>query len=211
LRQKCSLCHPHQTVLDFLKPEMAWEETVERMAELSQGSISDADKATILNYLKAVRSPGDRQLFILKCRQCHIFANILGHERSPEQWDRIVNRVWREDFHWMQREEANQIKRYIRSRLSPGTTGSPGASDRARDTHGEIFEEKCGRCHYLDICLERKFSNEEWTSILRRMSAKCPDYLGQEEAESLLGWLLREIEHSEEFYHRFPHSKPLGS
>jgi len=209
-REKCSFCHSPRKALDFLKPEMGWRFTVKRMASKRPGWISREEQEVIYHYLKSLRSHSDRQLFLLKCKRCHLFQDLLQTERSPAQWDRIVDRVWWEDYLWMQKEEANQIKRHIRGRLFPVGSLSSRPAPLPEDPKRITFEIKCARCHYLDVCLEEDIQKEDWLPILIRMSEKCPDYLPAEEAVSLHDWLIREIQDPDAFYRRYPHSKPMG-
>jgi len=210
-QEKCSACHAARRPMDFLKPEMGWERTVRRMAGKQPGWISGGEQEVIVRYLQSMRSHTDRQLFLLKCRRCHPCRDLFETARSPEQWDRLVDRVWWEDPIWLDAGQAEQIKRYIRGRVgasaADAATVSPPGGDAALQ---ELFEIKCGRCHYLSICLEPDIPAEDWGPILRRMSEKCPDYLPLEEAAALHDWLLGEIQDPEAFRRRYPHIDPMG-
>lgn len=81
------------------------------------------------------------------------------------------------------------------------TSTYPPAMKRAY----QLFSNRCGECHSVDLSLKTSFAPPEWASVIEQMQARPSSHINDREAETILSFL--------NYYdsHQVTSTKPVGS
>ncbi|MFP4477220.1 MAG: hypothetical protein ACLFOY_16785 [Desulfatibacillaceae bacterium] len=61
---------------------------------------------------------------------------------------------------------------------------------RADMSPGELFEDKCSKCHPLERALSKTMTEAAWKSVVYRMEDKWFSGISEEDAKIILGYLV---------------------
>jgi len=198
----CSTCHSATIARSRIKPTQAWARTVERMAKKDADIVTPEKAQSVHQYLEATRSFSGDQLFQIKCLKCHD-DQITRTPRTSDEWRKLVNRISQFDSFYFGRMQVENILEYIEG-TSMVMEGRDSTED-PRENAIRLYEERCVKCHTLDIILLPELSKADWDAILQRMSAKAPKLISVEEATSLKLYVAEWRNDFKAFRHRIPH------
>lgn len=109
-----------------------------------------------------------KQLFIERCRTCHLLDKILKI-RTKESWEKIVDSMAKLAWPRIKPDEARQILFYLgetrTARASPTVTGFP------------ILDQRCMVCHEPGEILLKPRTRKEWDEIVIRTAKEAPEIL----------------------------------
>jgi len=194
---KCSKCHPLSKPLSKKMTQEEWDSVTMRMRSKLPIWISEEERKSIVYYLvktQGVKSPKEisasQALFEDKCSLCHSIDRPLFALKSLEEWPKIVERMRNKNQEWITEKEAQTITNYLVENIKARKSGVH-AREKISDEQA-LFEVKCSRCHVLDRPLKvEDFDTEDWARTVYRMRAKVPDWISEEEANTIVNYLIK--------------------
>jgi hypothetical protein len=168
---KCSKCHTLERVFSEPKSEEEWRGCVNRMMGKSPLWITPDEGEQILSEIlgkkEGVIAPlqerkqydDARLLFIDRCTICHSVNRIISANKTDEEWEETVKRMYDNAPDLFLDEDLPVITEYLNER----------ATLLREDVAAEIMVEKCLICHEAGrILLERK-SKRDWEKTVTDM------------------------------------------
>jgi cytochrome c2 len=194
---KCSKCHPLSRPLSKRMTQGEWDNITIRMRSKLPIWISEEERKSIVYYL--VKTHGDkppaeisanRALFEDKCSLCHSIDRPLFALKSLEKWPKIVEQMRNKSLEWITEEEAQTITNYLVENIKARKSGLHVRNEISDEQ--ALFEVKCSRCHVLDRPLKvEDFDTEDWAGTVYRMRSKVPDWISEEEANTIINYLIK--------------------
>ena len=191
---RCGQCHTQGDPTSAAAAE--W------FAELNaKGSLADltpeeqSDAVSFLQHhdrqvTEMVAMAEERRLFEKKCNLCHSADRVFLEPLTDESRRHIVLRMQGRAPDWISRDEADAILAYL-DQGAPGATQPDEAVVEAQPA--AVFRERCSGCHTLErVYLHLEQSGREgaaWVHIVNRMQSKAPDWITEDEAMKILGYL----------------------
>ncbi|XOF35033.1 MAG: hypothetical protein ACL93V_07020 [Candidatus Electrothrix sp. YB6] len=212
--RKCSKCHSLERVYQNYKSDIAWTETIHKMAELDYPNITSSDVKQIVGYLvrqqekrqgeekEKLRLKIGRTLVQQKCSMCHELDRVFVADKTQGEWTETIGRMTRTsgDPEFLSEHEAEDIIFFL-SRLRGDRGNQPGNKpivalppDDPLEKIKPLVARKCSAgCHALDRVLRPvgEKTEEEWTETINSMIEITgnPDYLSEQEREDLIHYL----------------------
>lgn len=198
--RKCSKCHSLERVYQSYKSDVAWNETISKMAELDYPNITNFDVQQIVGYLvqqqerrkgekeEKLRMEVGRSLVTKKCKICHNLERIFGTRKSSEEWQETVSRM-REtsgDDNFLSQQEVQDII-YFLTHIRKEEPPEPPEIEK-------LIEAKCSAgCHALDRVDEVEKSEKEWLETVNSMVEihGDPNFLSPQQKQDIARFLSR--------------------
>ena len=102
------------------------------------------------------------------CLECHTLEWPMKKIATRAEWEGILDRMASKGA-ILGKESRRQILEYLLAK--------------------SVFQTKCSVCHELERPLEKSKEFQEWVTTVRRMAAKKPGHLTEEEIEAVSGFL----------------------
>jgi cytochrome c2 len=194
---KCSRCHPLSRPLSKTMTTEEWDSLTMQMRSKLPIWISEEERKSIVYYLVKVRGDeppkeiaANQALFEDKCSLCHSIDRPLFALKSLEEWPKIVERMRDKDPEWITEVEAQTITTYLVENIKVRRSGLHDVNEVSDEQ--ALFEIKCSRCHVLDRPLKvEDFDTEDWARTVYRMRSKVPDWISEEEANTIVNYLIK--------------------
>lgn len=194
---KCGKCHPISRPLSKKMTLEEWDSITMRMRSKLPIWISEEERKSIVYYL--IKTQGDKlpeeisanqALFEDKCSLCHSIDRPLFALKSLEEWPKIVEQMRNKNQEWITEEEAQIITSYLVENIKARKSGVHARNEISDEQ--ALFEVKCSRCHVLDRPLKvDDFDTEDWARTVYRMRSKVPDWISEEEANTIINYLIK--------------------
>ncbi|XCN73578.1 MAG: hypothetical protein Q3M24_02155 [Candidatus Electrothrix aestuarii] len=173
--RKCSKCHSLERVYQSYKSDIAWTQTIHKMAELDYPNITNFDVKQIVGYLvqqqqkrqgeekDKLRMEIGRSLVSQKCSICHNLDRIFGAKKSRQEWRETVSRMTRTngDADYLTDLEADDIVYFL--------TNIRKGDSQEQEAEQEV-EEKVGKEGQGGTIAD---SQEEPNAIKKLIEVKC--------------------------------------
>lgn len=191
--RRCGQCHNLEEP-GVLVPQ-AWLDRLGSMGTLDQ--LTADEQTELLSFFQhhgqesseVVAMARDRRLFEDKCGLCHNPNRVFIETLTNEQLEEIVSRMRARAPDWISQEEAATILTYLKE-------GAPGSEEVQRLEFGNdvkaLYRNRCAACHTLErvyLMLERDRDNAQWALTVKRMQARAPDWITDEEADQIIAYL----------------------
>lgn len=76
---------------------------------------------------------------------------------------------------------------------APAAAAAPSTPAQADVAEPKVlFEQKCSICHTVDRATSRQQTREEWTALVKKMQAKQPGSISDDEAKRIVDFLTAE-------------------
>lgn len=109
-----------------------------------------------------------KQAFEENCMECHSLEWPLKKIATREEWDLTLTKMANTGAVLSKKQRA-QVLEYLVAKSA--------------------FQTKCSVCHGLERPLEKNKEFQAWVETVRRMAAKKPEHLTEEEIQSVSGFL----------------------
>ena len=101
MSRKCRKCHSLERVYRTYKSDMAWTETINKMATLDYPNITNSDVKQIVDYLSKQQEKRQvdadteigRNLVSQKCSICHGLDKVFGADMDRQKWKETVENM----------------------------------------------------------------------------------------------------------------------
>ena len=203
--RKCSKCHSLERVYQSYKSDVAWSETISKMAELDYPNITNFDVQQIVGYLvqqqekrqgeekEKIRMEIGRSLVTRKCNICHNLDRIFGTRKSVQEWRETVSRMTETtgDDDFLSRQEADDIIYFLTHIRKIKGEGESGKIVDPPDIT-PLLEAKCNAgCHALDRVLRVYKNEKEWLETVNSMVEITgnPDFLTPQQKKDIVRFL----------------------
>jgi len=190
---RCSPCHIAEIPLSHRRLPERWRPVVKRMKGRG-ADLTETEVAHVTAFMELRGSFSDWQLFLAKCRRCHLRRG--DTPRSAEEWAMIIQRVARVSPFAYPEDWTLQLRRYAGQELAKE---APGKEAKV------IFERACGQCHRLDRV--RGLKNP--TEVIRRMAAKARGAVDPAQVSAIARTIQELPRDGEAFKALFPHDTPV--
>jgi mono/diheme cytochrome c family protein len=203
--RKCSKCHSLERVYQSYKSDVAWSETINKMAELDYPNITNFDVKQIVGYLvqqqqkrqgeekDKLRMEIGRSLVSKKCSICHNLDRIFGAKKREQEWAETISRMMAtnaaDDF--LSEQEAEDIIYFLTHIRKEEPTVDPPV-DPPPDEVKALVARKCSAgCHALDRVLRVEKNEQEWLDTVDSMVEMTGDlnFLTSEEKKKIVHFL----------------------
>ncbi|MDX1569773.1 MAG: cytochrome c [Xanthomonadales bacterium] len=191
--RRCGQCH--QLSDPNVQVPQAWLERLGGQGTLDQ--LSAEEQRQLLSFFQhhgqetsaIVAMARDRRLFEEKCSLCHNPNRVFIQTLTDDQLAAIIERMRARAPDWISREEARTIYDFLEA-------GAPGESRILRqefpnDNKG-LYRNRCSACHTLErvyLMLERDRERAQWALTVKRMQARAPEWITDEEADRITAYL----------------------
>ena len=190
---RCGQCHQLDQAERLVPAE--WVARVSKM-----GSVVDLrpeEQAEVLSFFQhhgqeASRLIGmarERRVFIEKCSLCHNPNRIFLQPFEGQALRETVKRMQLRAPDIISDEDVDTVISYIESGAGNNllaerveATGSPAS----------VFRLRCASCHTLErsfLKLEREGDRVQWIPTVRRMQARAPQWISDQDAETIIAYL----------------------
>ncbi len=205
--RKCSKCHSLERIYQSYKSDIAWNETIHKMAELDYPNITNFDVKQIVGYLvqqqqkrqgeekDKLRMEIGRSLVGKKCSICHDLDRIFGIEKREQEWAETVSKmtITNDDDDFLSEQEAQDIIYFLthirKEKIEEKVVEpSPEPSSEVK----ALVALKCSAgCHALDRVLRVEKNEKEWLETVNSMVEITgePDFLTPEEKKKIVHFL----------------------
>ncbi|WP_339136483.1 MAG: hypothetical protein WGN25_01200 [Candidatus Electrothrix sp. GW3-4] len=208
--RKCSKCHSLERVYQSYKSDIAWTQTIHKMAELDYPNITNFDVKQIVGYLvqqqqkrqgeekDKLRMEIGRSLVSQKCSICHNLDRIFGAKKSRQEWTETVNRMTKTngDADYLSDQEAGDIIYFLtrirKEELQEETTVVPPPQPSPSKEIQKLIALKCSAgCHALDRVLRVHKDEKAWLETVNSMVEITgdPDFLTPEQKKDIVQFL----------------------
>ncbi len=102
------------------------------------------------------------------CIKCHSLERPLKKIANRQEWKLTLTKMAKNGAA-LSKKQRRQVLKYLVAK--------------------SVFQQKCSLCHGLDRPLEKNKEFQAWVETVRRMSAKKPDLLTEEEIQAVSGFL----------------------
>ena len=100
-----------------------------------------------------------------RCSKCHNLDRIAGARKDARGWLATVNRMRALPNSGISAADSRIIVSYLASQMAPsGPLGSAGL-----EVARALVDQRCGRCHTLDLVYKTAETPEEWSATVTRM------------------------------------------
>ncbi|MCI5146863.1 MAG: hypothetical protein D3923_15395, partial [Candidatus Electrothrix sp. AR3] len=178
MNRKCSKCHSLERVYRTYKSDMAWAQTINKMATLDYPNITNSDLQQIVDYLSKQQEKRQvdadkeigRNLVAQKCNICHGLDKVFGADLNKEEWNETINKMTKilGDPDFLSQHEQGSIIHFL-------TTRKRRSSDLQKDTTKMeavrlLVARKCSvGCHALDRVLREAKNEVDWREPVNSM------------------------------------------
>jgi mono/diheme cytochrome c family protein len=210
--RKCSKCHSLERVYQSYKSDIAWTETIHKMAELDYPNITNFDVKQIVGYLvqqqqkrqgeekDKLRMEIGRSLVNKKCSLCHNLDRIFGAKKREQEWVETISRmtVTNGDDDFLSEQEAEDIVYFLTNIRKEETqeekqADTPPLSPPDPSTQiKELIALKCSAgCHALDRVLRVHKNETDWLETVNSMVEITgdPDFLTPQQKKNIAHFL----------------------
>jgi len=205
----CGDCHSLTQPLHFVKTPAGWRRTVDRMQQMHGAPLDEGEADRVVGFLTAMRGISAETAFRTRCQRCHYGSASGWRERSPEEWEEIVERFAR----WSPFYYDAPIRALLVEHLSEhhGVEGGTLEMDRPAYDRYRIIGRRCAACHSISLQAERYRTapDEETAELVRRMGAKVPGGIPDEEAARLAPAYQELLSDPGRLDLLFPHDRPV--
>uniref|UniRef100_UPI004057115C hypothetical protein n=1 Tax=Candidatus Electrothrix sp. TaxID=2170559 RepID=UPI004057115C len=206
--RKCSKCHSLERVYQSYKSDVAWSETINKMAELDYPNITNFDVQQIVGYLiqqqqkrqgeeqDKLRMEIGRSLVNKKCSHCHNLDRVFGAKKKEHEWTETVSRmtITNGDDDFLSEQEAEDIV-YFLTNIWKDESKEKIVEDPPAESVDKIkplVALKCNAgCHALDRVLRVKKNEQEWLDTVDSMVEITgnPNFLTPDEKKKIVHFL----------------------
>ncbi len=205
--RKCSKCHSLERVYQNYKSDIAWTETIHKMAELDYPNITNFDVNQIVGYLvqqqykrqgeekDKLRMEIGRSLVSKKCSICHNLDRIFGVKKREQEWAETISRmlVTNADGDFLSEQEAEDIiyfLTHIRKEETEEKVVEP-PSEPSDDVKALVARKCSAGCHALDRVLRVEKNETEWLDTVNSMVEITgdPDFVTPDEKKKIVHFL----------------------
>jgi len=194
-QKRCAACHklPDPTVA----PPDGWPARVARMGKFAQ--LKPEQQQAVLDYILAhsqtkttqASLQQDRELFEAKCSRCHTLDRIFLEPLSGEALQHVVESMQQKAGpEWLSDADVGKILGYLATARGEPRQASPLGADVSE---ADIFRARCTACHNLEriklLAAQASSDNALWSHVVARMRQKAPQWISEEEAQSILHYL----------------------
>jgi mono/diheme cytochrome c family protein len=109
-----------------------------------------------------------KEAFEENCLECHSLEWPLKKIATREEWELTLTKMANTGA-VLSKKKRRQVLEYLVAKSS--------------------FQDKCSVCHGLDRPLEKNKEFQAWIDTVRRMAAKKPEHLTEEEIQAISGFL----------------------
>ena len=189
LNERCTHCHGLERIEFFGKNRNRWQVTINRMYSRAGHIFSEDDIPVILDELTD-KYPLDRKLlFHNTCLACHKAKgkeDLLHLKKTKQSWALAIERMRRKYNFIIGVEESKELLEYWSAKENnPDIVLISTEEDRVAN----LYEEKCARCHTYRFIKEFKADSGLWHKIIKRMQAKSPALISDEQADEISGYV----------------------
>ncbi|MCI5148455.1 MAG: hypothetical protein D3916_03505 [Candidatus Electrothrix sp. MAN1_4] len=182
--RKCSKCHSLERVYQSYKSDVAWSETIHKMAELDYPNITNFDVQQIVGYLiqqqqkrqgeeeERMRMEIGRSLVTQKCSLCHNLDRIFGARKNQQEWRETVSRMTKTngDADYLTDQEAEDIVHFlINIRKKEKPIGEISPPEPSKEIEALIALKCSAGCHALDRVLRVHKNEKDWLETVNSM------------------------------------------
>ncbi|MCI5223680.1 MAG: hypothetical protein D3924_13670 [Candidatus Electrothrix sp. AR4] len=206
--RKCSKCHSLERVYQSYKSDVAWTQTIHKMAELDYPNITNFDVNQIVGYLvqqqqkrqgeveEKLEAKIGKSLVNQKCTPCHNLDRVFGAKKNKQEWTDTVERMMEingEVDYLSEKEKKNIVIFLSRRGLDQEIQEIRiGAAEESDDSIKSLVSIKCSAgCHALDRVLRVKKNKVEWAETVNSMVEITgdPDFLSEQEKADIVHFL----------------------
>jgi mono/diheme cytochrome c family protein len=191
-KSKCSTCHKPELALQKHRSAKTWLETITRMKEEHNGTISK-DEITLLVQYHVERQKQEAALFEEKCQKCHPGKVFLEKNLGPDQARAIIKRMQQKAGNNIEDKDIDIIVRYHvqaqqaameKSLTAISSLVQKNQPERKRDL--SLFLEKCSTCHEPSRALSVIQDQEAWNQTIKRMQSYSKGKITDKNVRSLV-------------------------
>jgi cytochrome c5 len=210
--RKCGKCHSLERIYQNYKSDIAWSDTINKMAELDYPNITTFDVKQIAGYLvqQQQRRHGEKEekreaeigkiLVKQKCAGCHNLVRIFGVDKNQQEWTDTVGRMMETDGEsdFLSTQGKKNIITFLSRRgldqeiKNVQEVTRQGTAEKTADRIKALVALKCSAgCHALDRVLREEKSKQEWVENVDSMVAITgdPDFLTEREKKDIVHFL----------------------
>jgi len=132
------------------------------LAGFVAASAQDSEPLTFQDFIKG------KEAFEENCLECHSLEWPLKKIANREEWDLTLTKMANTGA-VLSKKQRRQVLEYLVAKST--------------------FQTKCSVCHVLERPLEKNKKFQEWVETVRRMAAKKPEHLTDEEIQAVSGFL----------------------
>ena len=132
------------------------------LAGFVAASAQDNEALTFQDFIKG------KEAFEENCLECHSLEWPLKKIANREEWDLTLTKMANTGA-VLSKKQRRQVLEYLVAKST--------------------FQTKCSVCHALERPLEKNKEFQEWVETVRRMAAKKPEHLTEEEIQAISGFL----------------------
>lgn len=132
------------------------------LAGFVAASAQNSEPLTFQDFIKG------KEAFEENCLECHSLEWPLKKIANREEWDLTLTKMANTGA-VLSKKQRRQVLEYLVAKST--------------------FQTKCSVCHVLERPLEKNKKFQEWVETVRRMAAKKPEHLTDEEIQAVSGFL----------------------
>jgi mono/diheme cytochrome c family protein len=132
------------------------------LAGFVAASAQDSEPLIFQDFIKG------KEAFEENCLECHSLEWPLKKIANREEWDLTLTKMANTGA-VLSKKQRRQVLEYLVAKST--------------------FQTKCSVCHVLERPLEKNKKFQEWVETVRRMAAKKPEHLTDEEIQAVSGFL----------------------
>jgi mono/diheme cytochrome c family protein len=190
---RCGQCHKLDQAERLVPAE--WVARVSKM-----GSVVDLkpeEQAEVLSFFqhhgqeasRLISMARERRVFLDKCGLCHNPNRIFLQPFEGTALRATIDRMQKRAPELISDDDVDTVISYIES----GAEGNILLErEEATGSPAEVFRVRCSSCHTLErsfLKLEREGDRVQWVPTVRRMQARAPQWISDQEAESIIAYL----------------------
>ncbi|MEW6326004.1 MAG: hypothetical protein AB1487_00150 [Thermodesulfobacteriota bacterium] len=197
----CGQCHAPGLSLAKAKPPAEWRTTIKRMLAKRPGEGGEEDIELLISYhLREQRLKFSRMLeaaglkekerqaaevFVEACSTCHDLQRALTAVKDETAWRQTITAMAQKQGSPVKKDEVEGLVRF---------------HVRRQEMEQEIFKQKCAACHPAERALEKIKTQDEWRETIRRMAAKAPGQITDDQVDLLINFHKRTERENERFF-----------
>ena len=185
LNQHCASCHSAERMCNIEKTSTGWEKTVNWMRKNASNAFSKNQALAITKNIIYLHPHYAKQLFQIRCAQCHDQQAVENLKLSPRQWDRLVWRQRAKAITWISLDEAKDISAYLAKTYPAKNPKKKTESIRA------MVEKKCMQCHIHSTVFKPVKTVEQWVLVNKRMRGKSPALINDKDVLKISEYLTK--------------------
>lgn len=130
---KCSECHEPAQALNVFKDDKAWENTIARMRDYSNGFISKAEAEKLIKFHRN-KQQREIEVFEKSCTVCHSEERINQRSMSEAEWRAVLRRMQQKKPELITDDKLKILADFYH---------------RREMTLASLFYDRCNQCHLL--------------------------------------------------------------